>query len=120
MILVSGAQASIGRAHPTMYDAVFDKPNSQKLSKTSITTPVSLVMLPHIVFMHSKNILTKTPTGHATKTPLQYSIGTVCGRAALADHIGLPVDCGLLASQEQSGQAGAWPLYNHLPAAWAE
>lgn len=56
IILVSGAQASIGRAHPTMYDAVFDKPNSQKLSKTPITTPVSLVMLPHIVFMRYPKI----------------------------------------------------------------
>ncbi len=26
IILVSGAQASIGRAHPTLFDAVFDKP----------------------------------------------------------------------------------------------
>ena len=26
IVLVSGAQASIGRAHPTMFDAVFDKP----------------------------------------------------------------------------------------------
>lgn len=26
VILVSGAQASIGRAHPTMFDAVLDKP----------------------------------------------------------------------------------------------
>jgi CheY-like chemotaxis protein len=26
IVLVSGAQASIGRAYPTMFDAVFDKP----------------------------------------------------------------------------------------------